>query len=205
LKNSFLLILLVIFSCGKALALPQDWLCEEILVKKVKELQHDDVSYRNLYYGKNQYYSLSLELEGSYKYPNAVISCGTAGCYGTITNLQTNVSENMRFDCFFTKDKDVFSCHRIDNDEYLLTLSKPDTYTVQLCNSYNLYVNIQECDQCKCIIHDSRGNKGSSDRQLNCYRENESQIRCFSYFGYEKWRNFENKENDFDKCVGLKL
>lgn len=204
-KNSFLLILLVIFSCGKALALPQDWLCEEILVKKVKELQHDDVSYRNLYYGKNQYYSLSLELEGSYKYPNAVISCGTAGCYGTITNLQTNVSENMRFDCFFTKDKDVFSCHRIDNDEYLLTLSKPDTYTVQLCNSYNLYVNIQECDQCKCIIHDSRGNKGSSDRQLNCYRENESQIRCFSYFGYEKWRNFENQENDFDKCVGLKL
>lgn len=204
-KNSFLLILLVIFSCGKALALPQDWLCEEILVKKVKELQHDDVSYRNLYYGKNQYYSLSLELEGSYKYPNAVISCGTAGCYGTITNLQTNVSENMRFDCFFTKDKDVFSCHRIDNDEYLLTLSKSDKYIAEICGSYYLYINLQECQKCKCLLHDSRGKVKSSNRLLHCTKENKSQIRCFTYYGYEAWRNFGNKENDFEECVDLKL
>ena len=122
-KNSFLFILLVIFSCGKALALPQDWSCEEIFVHKTKEIQKNDVSYRNLYFGKNRTDSLSIELEGMYEYPNAIINCGTAGCSGIMTNLQTNISENMRFDCSFTKDKDTFACHWIDNDEYLLTLA----------------------------------------------------------------------------------
>lgn len=204
-KNSFLLILLVIFSCGKALALPQDWSCEEIFVHKTKEIQKDDISYRNLYFGKNETVSLSIELEGMYEYPNAIINCGTAGCSGTMTNLQTNISENMRFDCSFTKDKDTFACHRIDNDEYLLTLSKSDKYIAEICGSYYLYINLQECQKCKCLLHDSRGEEGSSDRQLNCYRENQSQIRCFTYYGYETWRNFENQENDFEECIGLKL
>lgn len=204
-KNSFLLILLVIFSCGKALALPQDWLCEEILVQKTKEIQKDNVSYRNLYFGKNETYSLSIELEGMYEYPNAIIDCGTAGCSGTITNLQTNISENMRFNCFFTKDNDTFACHRIDNDEYLLTLSGSDKYIAEICGSYYLYVNLQECQKCKCPLHDSRGKTESSDRLLHCTKENKSQIRCFTYYGYEAWRNFENKENDFEECVGLTL
>ena len=28
---------------------------------------------------------------------------------------------------------------------------------------------------------------------------------CFSYAGYEEWRNFENNENDFKNCVKLKF
>ena len=196
---------MIFLTCGEAWSLPQDWQCDNIIVKKVKELQHDNASYRNLYYGENTFYSLSLELEGMYDFPSAILSCGTTGCSGTITDRKTGVSENMHFDCSFTKDDDVFSCHRIASDEYLFSLDKQGKYVVELCGSYQLYIETAKCKQCHCVAHDSRKELGGSDRQLNCYHENERQIRCFSYFGYENWRNYENAESDFNNCVGLKL
>ena len=38
---------------------------------------------------------------------------------------------------------------------------------------------------------------------MNCKRENEDNLRCFTYAGYENWRNFEDKDEDFENCVGL--
>ena len=38
--------------------------------------------------------------------------------------------------------------------------------------------------------------------KMGCdFRDNVA--HCFSYNGYEEWRNFENNENDFKNCVNL--
>ena len=39
---------------------------------------------------------------------------------------------------------------------------------------------------------------------MACKKEGNN-ARCFTYYGYEAWRDFKNKDDDFQNCVGLGL
>ena len=74
-----------------------------------------------------------------------------------------------------------------------------------MCGVYYKYLDINQCSGCKCIVKDSRGVQAAADMKMNCRRENENNLRCFTYLGYENWRDFENKDADFENCVGLEI
>ena len=197
-KNRYLLVLFIaIFICGKANALPQDWPCDEIdlnIVAKGSEYGHK-------FQGNNGLFEITID-NFDEKEPQ-IYNCGNSGCLGTIKNLKTGKYENMRFDCLYNTQQKSLRCYRIDGDEYLLTKVSGDKYQVQLCESYYKSLNISQCLGCECVLQDSRGKQAASDIKMNCMRENDTSIRCFSYDGYEKWRNFENKDGDFERCIGL--
>ena len=103
------------YSCN-ALALSEQWPCDNISVHKIKETYEDDehTIYTNEYYGEHKGFSLSLLREGIKGYPYSVIQCGSSGCLGTITNLKTKKSNKFRFDCQLVDNNgNVLSCYMI--------------------------------------------------------------------------------------------
>ena len=155
--------------------------------------------------GNNGLYEITIQNFDETENQPYIYNCGNAGCLGTLKNLETGKSEDMRFDCLFNQQKKSLLCHRLDGGTYLLTKAGADKYQVQLCGGYYKYLDISQCSACKCIIKDSRGQQVASDMEMNCIRENEDNLRCFTYAGYENWRNFEDKNEDFENCVGLGL
>lgn len=200
LKNSLLAFFLsMVFACGRAFALPQDWPCEEIelyIVGKGQEWGHK-------FQGNNGLYEITIQNFDETEEQPHMYNCGNVGCLGTVKNLETGKSENMRFDCLLNRQKKSLRCHRVEGGEYLLTRASASKYQVQLCGAYYKYLDINQCSACKCIVKDSRGEQAASDMEMNCKRENEDNLRCFTYAGYENWRNFEDKDEDFENCVGL--
>ena len=187
------------FTCGKANALPQDWPCDEInlnIIGKGNEWGHK-------FQGNNGKYEITIHNFDENENQPHIYNCGNSGCLGTMKNLKTGKSENMRFDCLFNTQKKLLRCYRIDGEEYLLTKVSAEKYQVHLCNNYYKFLNINQCSGCKCTLQDSRGKQKASDIQMNCTRESDNKLRCFSYEGYESWRNFKNKDEDFENCISL--
>ena len=202
LKNSLLAsFFMMIFACGTAVALPQDWPCEDFELYAVGKGQE----WGHKFQGNNGLYEITIQNFDETENQPYIYNCGNAGCLGTLKNLETGKSEDMRFDCLFNQQKKSLLCHRLDVVTYLLTKAGADKYQVQLCGGYYKYLDISQCSACKCIIKDSRGQQVASDMEMNCIRENEDNLRCFTYAGYENWRNFEDKNEDFENCVGLGL
>ncbi len=202
LKNSLLAsFFMMIFACGTAVALPQDWPCEDFELYAVGKGQE----WGHKFQGNNGLYEITIQNFDETENQPYIYNCGNAGCLGTLKNLETGKSEDMRFDCLFNQQKKSLLCHRLDGGTYLLTKAGADKYQVQLCGGYYKYLDISQCSACKCIIKDSRGQQVASDMEMNCIRENEDNLRCFTYAGYENWRNFEDKNEDFENCVGLGL
>ena len=192
---------MMIFVCGTAVALPQDWPCEDFELYAVGKGQE----WGHKFQGNNGLYEITIQNFDETENQPYIYNCGNAGCLGTLKNLETGKSEDMRFDCLFNQQKKSLLCHRLDGGTYLLTKAGADKYQVQLCGGYYKYLDISQCSACKCIIKDSRGQQVASDMKMNCIRENEDNLRCFTYEGYENWRNFEDKNEDFENCVGLGL
>lgn len=192
---------MAIFSCGKAFALSQDWPCDDFVLN----ISGQGQQWGHTFHGQKGDYEVTIpDYDETAEQPD-IYNCGNAGCSGIIKNTKTGKSTDLRFDCLWDKTQKTLTCRKIDGNEYLLTQSAPHKYTVVLCGLSNVYINSQECSKCKCILHNSEEKNSSSDREVRCRRENENQIRCFNYYGYEKWRNFENKDTDFENCVGLNL
>ena len=173
-KNRYLFFFCAVFACGKAFALPQDWSCDEIdlnIVANGSEWGHK-------FQGNNGLFEITIDnFDGDKPY---VYSCGNSGCWGTIKNLKTGKHEDMRFDCLYDAQQKSLRCYRIDGDEYLLTKVSDGKYQVRLCESYYKSLNISQCLGCECVLQDSRGKQAASDIKMNCMRENDTSIRCFS-------------------------
>ena len=191
---------MIFLSCGKVYSLPQDWPCEEITLTK----SNTSPKTENVFQGNNGIYQITIiNFDDNIKYSS--YNCGNAGCLGKMTNLKTGQNETMRFDCHFDKIEKTLNCNRISGDEYILSKFSDNEYRVELCGNFYRYIYLDKCNECSCIVQDSRGNNHSTDYIMNCTKENEQQIHCFTHYGYEEWRNFENKENDYDNCIGLNL
>ena len=204
LKNSLTLVLF--FTAGSALALPQDWSCEEFQLTRAS--QNND---ENTFIGEHNNYRLTItDFDTA---PNFILAnCGSAGCLGTITNLKTGKEETLRFDCSYSLETKRLSCYLSDGNEYLLTQTSGTIYQTKTCttpNSHTIVLDTATCNQCHCILsyYDKNNIKQAGTWSMNCTRESPTQIRCFTNNGYTAWRNYDyiNSSQDFQNCVNLKL
>ncbi len=193
LKRITSLFILTSLFCGKVVALPQNWLCDEIMINKITELRIDDVSFSSLYRGKSEKYLLEMTLNGLYDFPNSTLQCGSSGCIGKLTNLDTSESEEMRFDCRMGSTIDTLFCYRLSGDEYILSKFSNNEYRVELCDSYYKYILLDECSDCFCIVHDSRKNDTISDLFMKCILSNEEILHCFNRDAYEWQQQYKKK------------
>lgn len=196
-KNS-IISLIVLLSCGNALALPQDWPCDNINLYNISQSASESVTFR----GTNQKYEIIIEnfvlnVENPISY-----NCGQSGCSGTIKNLKTKKTEELNFECFLNDNKDILSCGQYIADEYLFSKYNQSEYRAYLCNSYFLSIHLDECSDCFCITHNS--NSSQQNKQLICNKENEKQLHCFTYYGYENYIKDATTEA-YDNCIGMKV
>ena len=188
--------------CGEAFALPQDWPCntDNIDLSSVGV----GTSYGKQYRGNNGEYEIVID---NYDATEPSANCGTTGCTGTIKNLQTGKSENLRFGCTYYSEKENLHCARLA-EEYILAPSDAGIYAVGYCPdvpSNIMKINIADCNKCHCAAYyyDDK-TKTSEKNYLACTVEG-SALHCFTSYAYEAWRNFENQPDDYANCVGLDM
>ena len=192
-------------SYGKADALPQDWPCFDFELNKVEVIADNKDEFEYKYKGETSLYTIEINLNGNYQDLNLFANCGSAGCGGTISENKTGKSENLRFFCEnYSDDYSKVKCSIVKGDEFIFNKIN-GTYQANYClddKTKILTFDKNKCDNCHCVIY------GINDAQtllkMGCdFRDNVA--HCFSYIGYEEWRNFENNENDFKHCVKLKF
>lgn len=196
--KSNIVFLAVLFSCGGAFALPQDWPCDKIELHIAAQKDAESFTFK----GKNKEYALVidnfvLDVDNPISY-----NCGAAGCLGTITDLKTQKSEELNFECSINDSKDILTCGQYITDEYLFTKYNNNEYRVNLCNSYFLSIQLNDCTDCFCVTHNSKSLL--HNKELICNKENEQHLRCFTYYGYENY--IDNATIDkYNNCVGMKV
>ena len=192
-------------SYGKADALPQDWPCFDFELNKVEVIADNKDEFEYKYKGETSLYTIEINLIGNYQDLNLFANCGSAGCGGTISENKTGKSENLRFFCEnYSDDYSKVKCSIVKGDEFIFNQIN-GTYQANYCSDDKTKILIfdkNKCNDCHCVIY------GKNDTQtllkMGCdFRDNVA--HCFSYIGYEEWRNFENNENDFKNCVKLKF
>ena len=206
-KNS-LFMLLFIISCGKAYALPQDWPCFGIEVKKYKTVSNVDGVFEYAYKGEKDGYVLNINLSGFSDFPTSFANCGNSGCFGKITETTTGRTEHLRFFCEeYNDDYTKVTCYAGLGEEIIFDEENNNNYVVHYCSDNlqkTLRFNVNDCNKCHCTMYWYDGNKKneSGNYGIAC-RKDGNKAQCFTYYGYEAWRDFKNKDDDFQNCVGL--
>lgn len=197
-------------SCGKAVALPQDWPCFGVEVNKVGIIQDSEDKFEYVYHGEAENYVVDINLMGNHPIPNLFANCGTAGCGGKIMDKTTGRTEEINFFCEeYVKDYTKVRCGIGKGDEFIFDKISNGEYEVHYCSddrTKTLKFNRTDCQGCHCVMKWYDNGKENLDGQLTmgCLFE-KHQAHCFTYNGYEKWRNFETDDNDFMNCVGLTI
>ena len=206
-KNNLFILLCVVF-CGRAYALPQDWPCFGIEVEKYKTVSDADGLFEYAYKGEKDGYVLNINLSGFSDFPTSFADCGNSGCFGKITETVTGRTEHLRFFCEeYNDDYTKVTCYAGLGEEIIFDKEDDSNYVVHYCSDNTqktLRFNINNCDKCYCKMYwydgnikDTTGNYG-----MACKKE-ENKAHCFTYYGYETWRNFQNNVDDFQNCIGL--
>lgn len=207
-KNS-LWILFLFFFCGTAYALSQDWPCFGIEVKKYKTIYDSENEFEYAYQGENSGYILNIHLSGFHQIPSLFADCGNAGCFGTITEKASSRTEGLNFFCEkYTDDYMRVTCYVSFGPVAIFDKADDGGYVVHYCKDNmqkTLRFNLADCKRCHCMMYwyDDEVKNTIGQYQMACKKEDDK-ARCFTYYGYEVWRNFENKDDDFQNCVGLK-
>ena len=204
------LFLLIVFSCGTAYALPQDWPCFGIEVEKYKVIKAMDDNYKYSYKGEKNGYFLDIDLSGYYSFPTSFADCGTAGCFGTITEKSTGRRESLKFFCEdYNDDYTKVVCHVGFGEEVIFDGTENGNYVVHYCSDdkqKTLHLNLSDCNKCHCTMYwyDGTIKNTTGEYNMACKKE-KNRIHCFTYSGYETWRGFQNKDDDFKNCVNLEF
>ncbi len=207
-KHSLSLLLLIL-SCGTAYALPQDWPCFGIEVKKYKVIKDIGDNYEYSYKGEKGGYLLDIDLAGYHSLPASFADCGTAGCFGTITEMTTGRTESLRFFCEKDNDDIKVICYVGLGEEVIFDSIENENYVVHYCSNdmqKTLRFNLSDCDKCHCTMYwyDGAVKNTIGEYNMACKKE-ENRAHCFTYYGYEMWRDFQNKDYDFKNCVNLEF
>ena len=208
-KNS-LFFLLLILSCGNAFALPQDWPCFGLNIKKYKTISKKDGVFEYSYNGETKGYNLNINLSGISEIPTSFADCGNSGCLGTISNKATGKTENLRFFCEENNnDYKEATCYINFGDEAIFSNGDNGNYILSYCSDNkqkSLRFNVKDCNKCHCKMYWYNGDTRNTSGEYNmaCKKEG-NKLHCFTYHGYELWRNFQNKYEDFQNCVKLGL
>ena len=205
---NFLILILIIsivlsLSCGKVMALPQDWPCFDFELNKLETITDSKDEFEYKYKSETSLYTVEINLIGNHLHPNLFANCGTSGCRGIVSDNKTGKSENLRFFCeSYSDNYSKVICRIAKGDEFIFNKIDGNYQTTYCSNNKKkiLTFNKDKCNACHCVIY----GKGDNQTQLKMgcdFRDNVA--HCFSYNGYEEWRNFENNENDFKNCVNL--
>ena len=203
-KNKIILILFIVLSCGRVYALPQDWPCFALKVEKYETISDNNGVFEYAYKGDTKGYSLNINLSGSSKFPTSFANCGNTGCVGTITEKNTGRKEDLNFFCDgYTK----VTCYVGLGEDAVFHSTGNGNYVVNYClddKQKTLRFNLKDCDECHCKMYwyDGEVKKAIGEYSMACKKE-ENKARCFTYYGYESWRHFQNEDNDFENCVKL--
>lgn len=195
-------------SYGEVFALPQDWPCFEIEVNKVEVIRDSEDDFEYVYHGERENYTVDINLMGEHQIPNSFANCGTAGCGGIITDKTTRKSEELNFFCEeYTADYTKVTCGIGKGDEFIFDKISDKEYEVHYCSddkTKTLKFNQTDCQECHCVMnwYDNGNIDTGGQLTMGCSFENQ-QAHCFTYSGYEKWRNFVTSTNDFTNCLGL--
>ena len=206
-KIKFLFLLLV-FSCGNAYALPQDWPCFGLQVEKYDVINNNDGIFEYAYRGETQGYNLNINLQGFSEFPTSFANCGNSGCWGTISEKATGRTESLRFFCEeYSEDYAKVTCHVGFGEEAVFRAMGDGNYILNYCSDdqhKTLRFNLKDCDKCYCKMYWYNGEvrNTAGGYGMACKRE-ENKAHCFTYYGYETWCDFKNKDDDFQNCVNL--
>lgn len=206
-KNNLFLLLCVVF-CGKAYALPQDWPCFGIQVEKYKTVSDADGIFEYTYKGEKDGYVLNINLSGFSDFPTSFADCGNSGCFGIITETATGRTEHLRFFCEeYNDDYTKVTCYAGLGEEVIFEKEDDKNYVVHYCSDNSqktLRFNLNDCDKCYCKMYWYEGNiKDTTGSYGMACKKEENKAHCFTNYGYESWRNFQNKVDDFQNCIGL--
>lgn len=202
-KNKIFLMVLIFFSCSNVYALPQDWPCTAFELKKCEQTENENLTDSKSYCGQYDKYVLKVNVFWN---TNAESDdCGTAGCDGTIKNIETNQEENLRFFCEAEDDYNVAKCYIRTGEEYILSKVSEGQYIVNLCdNTSYKYVSLEECSGCTCVLHDSRKPDGTLDFYMGCSK-NKDYLHCMTGNIYSEKYNPMSSADDFKNCIGLEI
>jgi len=202
--------IIILLSCGNAFALPQDWSCKPIIVKKIAENKIDKTTTQYQYSGTSDLYQLDIGINYIKDNPTYLDDCGTLGCTGLIKNVQTSETEYLNFYCkpIINENLDTLTCTIHHDLEYLFNKKSDAIYISQLCidkprSFYRL--NLRNCNKCKCDINYYEHNKKQYSTTLNCMKNNNETIKCFTAEGYILKHKLKNTLEDYDNCIGLEL
>lgn len=191
----------MLFSCGNAYALPQDWLCKTFELEKTEESGNKNSDDYTIYRGQDGYYLLNVNV--FWRADMKSDDCGTAGCSGTIKNIKTGQEEHLRFFCEAADNFDVAKCYIRSGEEYVLPRVSEGYYQLDLCDhTSSKYVRLDECFGCTCILHDAYKQSKDSDLYMGC-KKNENSLHCMTGNIYSETYNPEGGSEDFKNCVGL--
>ena len=194
-------------SCGKALALPQDWPCFNFELKKIGVIEDSKSEFEYIYYNETSEYTININLMGNHQIPNLFANCGTAGCSGIIVDKINNKSEELRFFCEnYSANYSKVNCIIGKGDEFIFKKIN-DKYIAHYCSNDKtkiLSFDKNECNKCHCLIYENdKANKNlQTQLKMGCKFDNKT-AHCFSNTGYEQWRNFEHNNDDFKNCINL--
>ena len=193
--------MLMLFSCGKAYALPQDWPCKTFEIEKYEGAENKSSDDYITYHGQDGDYLLNVNIFWKTNLP--LDDCGTAGCTGTIKNVKTGQEEDLRFFCEAENNFDIAKCYIRAGEEYILTKISEEYYRVNLCdNTSYKYVRLNECFGCTCVLHNSDKQNGEADLYMGC-KKNENDLHCMTGNIYSETYNPAGSVDDFKNCVGL--
>ena len=92
-------------------------------------------------------------------------------------------------------------------EEVIFDKENDNNYVVHYCSDNTqktLRFNVNDCKKCYCTMYWYDGNEKSESGHygMSC-RKDGNKAQCFTYYGYEAWRDFKNDNDDFKNCVGL--
>lgn len=208
-KRSVLILgLMMSLFAGEVYALPQDWPCNPVEVYKQSVLRDDGDDFEYHYQGETGGFVLDIDLEGSYTYPTLFANCGTAGCFGSITENATGRTELLRFFCEeYNDDYTKVKCVVGFGDEAYFEEEKEGEYVLHYCSddmSKTLKFNKSDCEGCHCKMSWYEGDvkKEPGDFNMACEFV-EKKAHCLTANGYTEQPDLNRNMDDFHNCVGL--
>ena len=202
--NSFLILFIFLF-CSKGYAIEQNWPCGPFMLYEKSVLSKSIRELHNSYQGEYDDYIIETDAFWQLESVNGDADCGTSGCEGRIINTKNKQAGNVRFFCtmFDIGNFDKVQCVLNNSEEYFLRADGHNEYRAKLCGTYEKYADLNECDRCFCLVHDSRGAEYTG--KMACTLQYDDTLHCMTgniYF--EKYR--PNSENsDYENCVDLKV
>lgn len=199
----------ILFACGSAYALPQDWSCEEVEVVKAGTA-FDLAGLEQVWYlGEREGVRLRIAFYTDEK-GKAVFDCGNQGCLGEFEEIASGQREEMHFYCEERGDEKAV-CLPLNQRLLRLSQGKNAPYELTMCGGKVLYqLSLKDCKDCHCVLKRVDANGAVAAVERACVSATGSvsdtgngavEMVCMDEYGYAAYVGELNVEGDgFAMC-----